>query len=37
VSLVAEVTRAAVRELGLVAGTEVWMAVKATEVSVFPA
>jgi molybdate transport system ATP-binding protein len=37
VSLVAEVTRAAVRELGLEPGTEVWMAVKATEVSVFPA
>ena len=37
VSLVAEVTRAAVRELSLEPGTEVWMAVKATEVSVFPA
>jgi molybdate transport system ATP-binding protein len=37
VSLVAEVTRAAVRELNLAPGTEVWMAVKATEVSVFPA
>jgi molybdate transport system ATP-binding protein len=37
VSLIAEVTRAAVRELNLAPGTEVWMAVKATEVSVFPA
>jgi molybdate transport system ATP-binding protein len=37
VPLVAEVTRAAVRELNLAPGTEVWMAVKATEVSVFPA
>jgi molybdate transport system ATP-binding protein len=37
VSLVAEVTRGAVRELQLKQGTEVWMAVKATEVSVFPA
>jgi molybdate transport system ATP-binding protein len=37
VPLVAEVTRAAVRELGLEPGAEVWMAVKATEVSVFPA
>jgi molybdate transport system ATP-binding protein len=37
VSLVAEVTRGAVRELQLKQGTEVWMALKATEVSVFPA
>ncbi len=37
VSLVAEVTRAAVRDLRLEPGIEVWMAVKATEVSVFPA
>ena len=37
VPLVAEVTRAAVLELGLVAGASVWMAVKATEVSVYPA
>ncbi len=37
VSLVAEVTRAAVQDLHLEPGTEVWMAVKATEVSVFPA
>jgi molybdate transport system ATP-binding protein len=37
VSLVAEVTRAAVRELKLEPGAEVWMAVKATEVEVFPA
>jgi molybdate transport system ATP-binding protein len=37
VPLVAEVTRAAVQELGLTAGAAVWMAVKATEVSVYPA
>lgn len=37
VSLVAEVTRAAVKELHLAPGTELWMAVKATEVEVFPA
>jgi molybdate transport system ATP-binding protein len=37
VPLVAEVTRAAVQELGLASGTDVWMAVKATEVSVYPA
>jgi molybdate transport system ATP-binding protein len=37
VPLVAEVTRAAVMELGLIAGASVWMAVKATEVSVYPA
>ncbi len=37
VPLVAEVTRAAVLELGLIAGASVWMAVKATEVSVYPA
>jgi len=37
VPLVAEVTRAAVLELGLIAGAGVWMAVKATEVSVYPA
>ncbi len=35
--LVAEVTRAAVLELGLIAGASVWIAVKATEVSVYPA
>jgi molybdopterin-binding protein len=34
---VAEVTPAAVRELALTDGTEVWTAVKATEVEVFPA
>jgi molybdopterin-binding protein len=34
---VAEVTRAAVLELGLIAGASVWIAVKATEVSVYPA
>jgi molybdate transport system ATP-binding protein len=37
VPLVAEVTRAAVLELGLIAGASVWIAVKATEVSVYPA
>jgi molybdate transport system ATP-binding protein len=37
VPLVAEVTRAAVLELGLIAGASVWVAVKATEVSVYPA
>jgi molybdate transport system ATP-binding protein len=37
VPLVAEVTRAAVQELGLAAGADVWMVVKATEVSVYPA
>src|SRR5258706_1835307 len=37
VPLVAEVTRAAVLELGLIAGASVWMAGKATEVSVYPA
>jgi molybdate transport system ATP-binding protein len=37
VPLVAEVTRGAVDELGLTPGAVVWMAVKATEVSVYPA
>ena len=37
VPLVAEVTRAAVQELGLAAGADVWMVVKATEVSAYPA
>jgi molybdate transport system ATP-binding protein len=37
VPLVAEVTPAAVRELGLHTGAEVWVAFKATEVSVYPA
>jgi len=36
-SLVAEVTPAAVAELGLVEGMEVWVSVKATEVRVYPA
>jgi molybdopterin-binding protein len=35
--LVAEVTPAAVAELELVEGTEVWVSVKATEVRVYPA
>ena len=37
VPLVAEVTPAAVRELRLQAGAEVWVAVKATEIAVYPA
>ena len=37
VRLVAEVTQAAVAELGLIDGAEVWMAVKATEVGLAPA
>jgi molybdate transport system ATP-binding protein len=36
-SLVAEVTPAAVAELGLAEGSEVWVSVKATEVRVYPA
>jgi molybdate transport system ATP-binding protein len=36
-SLVAEVTPAAVAELGLAEGSEVWVSVKATEVNVYPA
>jgi molybdate transport system ATP-binding protein len=35
-TLLAEVTPAAVAELGLVSGTEVWAAVKASEISVYP-
>ena len=35
--IVAEVTPAAIADLGLAAGGEVWVAVKATEVSVYPA
>jgi len=35
--IVAEVTPAAVRELGLDRGDQVWVAVKATEVNVYPA
>jgi molybdate transport system ATP-binding protein len=37
VPLVAEVTPSAVRELHLTAGAPVWVAVKATEISVYPA
>jgi len=37
VPLVAEVTPAAVRELALATGTDVWAAVKATEISTYPA
>ena len=37
VPLVAEVTPGAVRELGLVAGADVWVSVKATEVTTYPA
>jgi molybdate transport system ATP-binding protein len=36
-TIVAEITPAAVAELALTEGTEVWAAVKATEVEVFPA
>lgn len=36
VPLVAEITPAALRELELVEGTQVWTAVKATDVTVFP-
>jgi len=36
-SLVAEVTPAAVAELGLAEGSEVWISVKATEVRAYPA
>jgi molybdate transport system ATP-binding protein len=35
-TLLAEVTPAAVAELGLVPGTEVWAAVKASDISVYP-
>lgn len=37
VTIVAEVTPAALAELGLADGREVWAAVKATEISVYPA
>jgi molybdate transport system ATP-binding protein len=37
VPLIAEITPAAVHELGLVEGTAVWTAVKATDVTVYPA
>ena len=37
VPLVAEITPAALRELGLTEGTPVWTAVKATEITVYPA
>ena len=37
IPLVAEVTPAAVQELGLVEGAHVWTAVKATEITVYPA
>jgi len=37
VPLVAEVTPSAVRELHLATGADVWVAVKATEISVYPA
>ena len=35
--VVAEVTPAAVRELDLAEGGEVWVSVKATEITVYPA
>jgi molybdate transport system ATP-binding protein len=37
VPMVAEVTAAAVAALGLAAGVEVWVSVKATEIAVYPA
>jgi molybdate transport system ATP-binding protein len=37
VPLIAEITPAALRELGLTEGAAVWTAVKATEINVFPA
>jgi molybdate transport system ATP-binding protein len=36
VPLIAEITPAALHELGIAEGTEVWTAVKATEITVFP-
>jgi molybdate transport system ATP-binding protein len=36
-SLVAEVTPAAMVDLGLAEGTEIWVSVKATEITVYPA
>jgi molybdate transport system ATP-binding protein len=36
-SIVAEVTPAAVRDLGLDRGDRVWIGVKATEINVYPA
>ena len=36
-NLAAEVTPAAVSELGLAEGSDVWVSVKATEVRVYPA
>jgi molybdopterin-binding protein len=36
VAIVAEVTPAAVSDLGLADGSPVWLAVKATELEVFP-
>src|SRR5213075_3232265 len=36
-SVVAEVTGAAVRDIGLADGADVWVAVKATEIDVYPA
>jgi molybdate transport system ATP-binding protein len=35
--VLADVTAAAVAELDLVAGAQVWVAVKATEISAYPA
>jgi molybdate transport system ATP-binding protein len=37
IPIVAEVTPAAVADLGLATGGDVWVSVKATEVSVYPA
>ncbi len=37
IPVVAEVTPAAVAELSLIEGEEIWVSIKATEVSVYPA
>jgi molybdate transport system ATP-binding protein len=36
VPLIAEITPAALHDLDIVEGTQVWTAVKATEITVFP-
>jgi molybdate transport system ATP-binding protein len=35
-AIVAEVTASAATEIGLVPGSDVWVAVKATEIEVYP-
>jgi molybdate transport system ATP-binding protein len=37
VSLVAEITTAAVSDLGLLEGERIWTSIKASEISVYPA